>query len=153
MKKILLNMKTVGLMAIVAGALTFNSCNTVKCNEPKDDNYESTQNECNEDATTGKFVGTFNVSEICTSGNDSYTITITQSSTTDYTILINNFYNTFTTAITANVSQSSLTIPSQTIGSITVSGSGSISGNNLTLSYTLTDGTNSDSCNVTATRQ
>ena len=81
MKRILLNMKTVSLMAIVASALTISSCNSVKCNEPKDDNYESTTNNCDEAATENKFVGNW------TGSPGSYPFNVTASTASgDYVI-------------------------------------------------------------------
>lgn len=58
MKNVMKNAKTLGLMAVLAAAFTISSCNNAaKCTEERDDNYNSTVNECNETATVAKFVG------------------------------------------------------------------------------------------------
>lgn len=57
MKKMVLNVKILSFTALIAGSFAISSCNNVKCNEPRDDNYESTTNECDEAATVGKFTG------------------------------------------------------------------------------------------------
>lgn len=99
-----------------------------------------------------KFISTYSVSESCTSGNYTYSITITNSSTDVTKVIIGNFGD-FGVDIVATVSGSGLTIANQTVGGGTFSGSGQLSGNILTLTYTVTAGTDSDSCTMTCTKQ
>lgn len=143
MKKILLNMKTVGLMAIVAGALTLNSCgNTAKCTEPKDDNYNSTTEECDEAATENKFAGNW------TGTPGSYPFNVTASTTAgDYMINVSTNFgltdanNNQLTPANLNgwsVSGNQATLSSATLYNGTLS--------NATMSYT-----NANSATVTYT--
>lgn len=107
--------------------------------------------------TRAKFFGTYNAIESCSeSGNFTYQINITTSAANATTVLINNFYGVGAT-VNATVSGSALTIPNQTVSvsgeSATFSGSGQLSGNILTLSYTVTVGTSSESCTANCTKQ
>jgi hypothetical protein len=130
MKKYSLNVKTFVSSVIVLGALTISSCNQVKCNEPKDDNYESTTNNCNEDQTSGKFVRSNKTMLI--NGSDSnghYLITI-QQATEDYKIdLITNWGLTTSgggsvsaVSHTCSVSQNTATFPATNIAGGTAAG-------------------------------
>lgn len=101
-----------------------------------------------------KFIATYNVNESCTSGNFTYAITGTTSSADVTTIILTNFgdYNVNVTA-TVNANGTSITIPSQTVGGGTFSGSGQLSGSILTITYTVTAGTSTDTCTMTCTKQ
>ena len=105
-------------------------------------------------ASREKFIGSYNVSESCTSGNFTYAISITTSSTGAANVIITNFGG-FTTPINVNgtVSGTSLTIPNQTVGGGTFSGSGQIAGNILTITYNATAGSSTDACTMTCTKQ
>jgi len=88
MKKMFVNFKSLGFVALAAAALTFSSCTkeeTIKCAEARDDNFESTTLECDEVATVAKFIGNWkmNISE----GTGTYDLEISQSST-DYNVTI-----------------------------------------------------------------
>jgi hypothetical protein len=98
-----------------------------------------------------KFLGSYAFSENCTSGPDSYTVNVTPDGSDVTMIRIANIYDAGQTT-TATVSGMSLTIASQTFASGTISGSGSISGNNVTLTYSITVGGASDSCTGTGTK-
>lgn len=101
--------------------------------------------------TRTKFFGTYAFSETCSpSGPDSYTVTVNTSSTAVTDIKISNIYNQGI-IVNASISGSTLTIPSQAFGSATISGSGTISGNTLNLTYTVT-GATTDSCNGSGTK-
>jgi hypothetical protein len=103
---------------------------------------------CKKDSNTDardQYLATYGVSETFTNvgggtGTDTYDITITKSTTKATTILISNFGNQNVTA-EATVSENTISIISQTItvgGSIYgLSGSGSINGNILNISYTV----------------
>ncbi len=86
-----------------------------------------------------KFIGVFNGSETCTVGTDTYAVTCTANS--DNTKFnIQNLYNQSTILAIASADGNSFTIPSQTVAAgVTGVGSGTISGNNITITYTLTD--------------
>ncbi len=106
--------------------------------------------------TRAKFFGTYNVVESCNvSGNFNYQISITTSAASASSVIINNFYGVGAAA-TATVSGSAITIPNQTVdvqgNPLTLSGSGQISGNILTLSYTISGG-GSETCTATCTKQ
>ena len=99
-----------------------------------------------------EFIGTYNVTEACTSGNYTYSITVTTSSTGVTSIIINNFGD-YNVNVIATVSGDNLTIANQTVGGGTFSGSGQINGSILTITYNVTAGTSSDDCTMTCTKQ
>lgn len=104
-----------------------------------------------------KFISTYSVSEVCGSGSDSYQSTISTSSTEVTTILISNVYNLFDNNVVATVTDSDITISNQDPDNdgVTISGSGSINdaGTIVTITFTISDGTNTDSCTATYTKQ
>lgn len=101
-----------------------------------------------------KFIATYNVNESCSSGNFTYSITVTTSSTGISSIIITNFGD-YTVNVTGTVNENgtSITIPNQTVGGGTFSGSGQISGDILTITYTVTAGSSTDTCTMTCTKQ
>ncbi|TVR84688.1 MAG: hypothetical protein EA412_00235 [Chitinophagaceae bacterium] len=100
-----------------------------------------------------KFFGTYNVNENCSFGNDNYTVTITASSASEDAVVISNFYN-IGVAVRANVSSSGTELNyNDTQDGINFSGSGSISGNTLTLIFTASQGGATDNCTATAIKQ
>ncbi|MCB0767818.1 MAG: calcium-binding EGF-like domain-containing protein [Flavobacteriales bacterium] len=103
-----------------------------------------------------KFLGTYNVTEACPSGNFSYQITVTTSSAAVNRVIINNFGG-YGVSVAGSVSGSSLTIANQQIDvggtQGTFSGSGQLSGNILTITYTVSSGANSETCTKTCTKQ
>jgi len=108
---------------------------------------------CSEDEPDrDKFLGAYSVVETCGSGNDSYEIAIISSGTDESAVIVQNLYNAGA-QISASVSGNNISIPNQTTGGITYTGSGTISGNILTLNFTVSAGTNSDNCNADATRK
>ena len=109
---------------------------------------------CKKDETPDrdKFLGAYTVVETCGSGNDSYDITIIESGTAENAVIIVNLYD-FGAQISATVSGNNITIPSSTTGGITYSGNGTISGNTLTVTFTVSDGSASDNCTATCTRK
>jgi hypothetical protein len=101
------------------------------------------------------FVGNYSVSEACTSGNWTYTLIVTESAAGNNKIIMNNFaYPNLN--VVGIVNGHDVTIESQvfTVASnnINISGSGSLNGTTLNVSYTVT-GDITDSCTMTATRQ
>ncbi len=98
------------------------------------------------------FIGTYNVTEACTSGNYTYAITVTTSATGVTSVIITNFGD-YGVNVNATVNGDNLTIASQTVGGGTFSGTGQISGNILTITYNVTAGTSTDDCTMTCTKQ
>ncbi|HMT36363.1 MAG TPA: hypothetical protein PKC41_10930, partial [Chitinophagaceae bacterium] len=87
----------------------------------------------------------------CTVGTDTYAITCSANAD-DLKFNIQNLYNQSLTAI-ASANGNAFTIPNQTVGaSITASGSGTITGNNITVTYTISDGVTSNTCTFTGTK-
>ena len=98
-----------------------------------------------------KFLGVFSGNETCTVGTDTYAITCSANAD-DLKFNIQNLYNQSLTAI-ASANGNAFTIPNQTVGaSITASGSGTITGNNITVTYTISDGVTSNTCTFTGTK-
>jgi hypothetical protein len=107
--------------------------------------YEGT--ECGTEVRA-KLLGTWRTNnETCTSGGPStFDIIITTNS--DVTkINISNLYNVGFSAVASVDANNAVTIASQPFGTGNISGSGSLSGTTLTLSYTVTGGGASDNCN------
>lgn len=98
-----------------------------------------------------KFIGVYNGTETCTVGSDTYAITITANSD-KIKFNIQNLYNQSFTAI-ASASNNTFSIPNQTVGAgVTAVGSGNIVGNTITITYTINDGTLSNTCTFTGTK-
>ncbi len=136
------------MAATVAGLFFVSSC-TKTC----DEGYEGT--DC-KTLIREKFIGQFKGDETCTVGTDNYTVTATAGSADLLTIVIGNAYNQGFT-VTATVSGSSFTVASQSVGSAgsNLAGTGSISGDGKTLSfsYTVTPVTGTaNTCNYVGTR-
>lgn len=110
-----------------------------------------TGDEC-ETEDRAKFLGAYSVSESCDSGNYTYEMNINTSGSGIRNIVMG--FGGY--SLSATVNGNSLTIANQTVNiqgnSFTFSGSGQISGSILTVSYTLSAGTESDSCTATATK-
>lgn len=157
------------LLSIVAvvTVLFYNSCTSDPCKDVvclNDGNcvdgtcacaagYEGT--DCST-LSADKFVGTWAGHDVCGLGNFDYTATIAKSSTTAVTILITNFAATGLTATwNATVDKSQFTISNQTVGTYTITATGTISSDHktITINYTINDGTTSDTCNGTWTLQ
>jgi hypothetical protein len=165
MKKLIVKFSTyamiIGLPMLILSSCEKDPCEDVTCENsgtPTEDgdnctcvcgtNYEGTK--C-ETLVRAKFIGSFNGTEACTSGNDTYAVTVTAGSG-DGDVIIGNLYNAgFFVNATVNAT-GGLTIASQSFGTGTVSGSATISGNTLTVTYTVASGGLSDSCTGTYTK-
>ncbi len=102
-----------------------------------------------------KFVGTYSVRETCSvSGSvGPYTATVTQSTTNQVNILLQNFGDfSATITVAGSVTGTTLTIAQQTITGYTISGSGTYNGGVITITYTVS-GSNNESCTATWTKQ
>ena len=117
------------------------------------DGYIGTNCETEERA---QFLASYSVSESCTSGNYTYSVTTSSSSTGVTAIIIANFGD-YNTNVNATVDGNNITIANQTHQvqgfPLTFSGTGQISGNILSISYTVSDGSNTDTCTMTCTKQ
>lgn len=83
-----------------------------------------------------KFLGAYTVVETCGSGNDSYEITIIASGSDGNAVNVFNLYDSGL-SMSATVNGNNITIPSQVFSGATVSGSGSLSGNIVTINFTI----------------
>lgn len=93
-----------------------------------------------------KFYGTYTGNETCTTGSDNYQVTVTSNSAGITSVSISNIYNQ-SFIVSGTVSGTSVSIPSQSVGSsTTVSGNGSISGNQLTITYEISSPLGTNSC-------
>ena len=134
---------------------SFTSCkkDVSGCTNPNADNYNADAD--NDDGSCilarEKFLGAFSAIETCGGGNDTYSITIIESGSSEDAVVLGNLYD-WGEPLNATISGSNITIPSQLTSGLTFSGSGSISGNTLTINFTVSDGTNSDNCNAICTR-
>ncbi|MCB9186308.1 MAG: hypothetical protein H6601_06125 [Flavobacteriales bacterium] len=157
-------LQILGVAAIATIGMTsceVDACKDVECGDNGtcvdgdcqcDTGYEGTDCDTEERA---KFIGTYNVTEACTSGNYTYSITTAASGSGITTIIISNFgdYGVNVTATVKNDNSSQLVIANQTVGGGTFSGTGQISGNILTITYNVTAGTSTDDCTMTCTKQ
>lgn len=167
MKKFKMTLATAALAMLAVGSmLSMNSCKKDPCKDETctdqgtptangdvcdctcNTGYEGTK--CETEMRT-KFVGTYAYHESCTSGTDTYTVSVATSSSSITEININNLYNQGI-IVKGTVSGSSVTIASQPFASATISGSGTISGNTLTLTYSVAVGGATDACSGSGTK-
>lgn len=104
----------------------------------------------------GSIQGLYSVSESCQGVSiPAYQSNITQAASTT-TINISNFggYNVTVAGTIAGTNNTAINIQSQTIAGATFSGTGVIDpdGKKVTISYSVTDGVNTDNCTMTMTR-
>lgn len=104
--------------------------------------------------------GSYAVADVCGSSTTNYTETVSSSSTTNNRIITTRFANYINTSVYMEISGSSVNIPSQTISGSgnpaatrTFSGSGSVSGNTISITYTEVTGSSTITCTATYTKQ
>ena len=164
MKKVKILISTLALGTV----LFFASCTKDECKDVTCDNggvctagvcdcttgYEGTNCETKMNA---KFVASYNGADVCASGSYTYTATIAASSTNIASGLIINNFGGFGSSFTAiaTVDGNNITIPSQTVNGLAISGSGTINsaGTTLQLTYSADDGVDTDNCTSTWTKQ
>ncbi len=154
------------LLAIGAFSMvTYTACNKDECKDVVCNNggtcvagtcnclsgYEGTKCDV---VSAAALPGQYTASETCqppvTGG--SWSSAVTQSSTDKTRIVIANFGDSGSN-VTGHVNKNAITLDATTIGSNTVTGTGTVSGNILTINYTLTNGVASFSCTMTMTKQ
>ena len=98
-----------------------------------------------------KFLGSYNVNDVCDSGNWNYSSTITASSGNEDAIIIGNFGD-FGVNVRAIVSDANINF-NDTQDGINFSGSGNLSGNTLSIIYTASEAGLTDNCTATCIKQ
>ncbi len=111
-----------------------------------------------ETLSRAKFIGSFSVTDACSaSGSATYTTGIATSSAAVDRVLITNFWDVFTNTVVASISGNTITIADQEPDNdgFRVSGSGTINaaGTSITINYSVVEGTNTDVCQSTWTKQ
>ncbi len=101
-----------------------------------------------------KFIGSYSVAEDCETGDYIYNITIMPSATNTDKVLLSNFYD-LDLQILASINENIITINSQIVDGITISGEGSINdvANIVTLTYNVSADGEGDTCTATYTKQ
>lgn len=161
------NLKHLIFALLAVTTLSLASCKKDKCKDKTCQNgAPCVDGTCN--CTTGfsgenceienraKFRSTYNVVETCAiSGNFNYQVIISNSSAAADRVLISNFGG-YGESVSATASGNSLTIATQQVavqgGSLTFSGSGQISGNILTISYSVSGDVTPESCTMNCTK-
>lgn len=143
------------------GAVLYTSCSKDECKDVVCQNggtcsegnctcptgYEGTN--C-ETKSRDKFVGTYTGTEICSAGTDAYTITLAANSDA-IKLTYTNLYNDNLTAVCTMAATDSFTFAGAQ-GAATFSGSGRLSGNILTVRYTVTNASVTNSCVFTGSK-
>lgn len=166
MKKSVLAFFAAGIAAVTfsISSCTVDPCKDVSCGA----NGECVDGNCVCDAgyegstcateQRAKFLGQYSVSEACTSGNYTYNVSVNTSSTGVSNIIVTNFGD-YSVSVngTVNSDGSSITFANQQVTiqgtAATVQGTGQITGNILTITYTISAGGQSDTCTMTCTKQ
>lgn len=123
------------------------------CTKTCDAGYEGS--DCKTEVRS-KIVGTYSVSETCsTTGPASYSVTISKSSSDVLKVLIVPFGGYPALTGTATVDGTAVTVTAQTVGSYTFNGTGTIvnGGSSLSMSYSMTIGSTTETCTGTWTKQ
>lgn len=99
--------------------------------------------------------GLYNVLDACTTGTYNYMSQVTTVTGNADVVYINNFADLGTSIsvmVTLDCADNTLTIPSQTLGLFTISGSGTFTNNQITLNYTVASASQNESCTMTMTK-
>ncbi len=149
------------------GAVVYTSCNKDECKDVVCQNggtcaegvctcatgYEGTN--C-ETKSRDKFVGTYAGTEICTLGNDSYSVVVSANSDA-IKLTMTGLYNDPTAPYTATCTMTAkdaftFSGSSSASASIIFSGTGTLTGSTLKIVYTVTNGTTTNSCTFTGNK-
>ena len=116
------------------------------CNKTCDLGYEG--DGCKTE-TRAKYVGAFNGTEACTSGNSTISVTVTTVSGDVTKVNFSNLYGAnFNTTGTLQA-DGTITIATQTFGTGSISGSASINAGKVKITYVVTGGGAADNCTWT----
>jgi hypothetical protein len=135
--------KTVTTALLVIGLLFVASCDTSEDpDDPADDRDKLVDGwTCNEQSSQ--------------TGQSSFTVVISKSTSSSTQVLLQNFYavgNAFQAKM--NVSGNTLSIPQQVYNNNQLNGAGSVTGtNSFSLTYYINNGSTTDTCSATFTRQ
>ena len=138
--------KTKFVLLLVASATLLIACS-------KEDSNTSTNNTADtRDALIGNYTCQENSSLNGTSG---FTVKVTKSTTNNSQIEMDNFYNLgFGKLTVANLNNTNVDIPNQTIVSFTIQGNGNTAANSrINLNYSVNDGTTVDTCSAILIKQ
>jgi hypothetical protein len=94
------------------------------------------------------YLGTFNITETCTSGSDSYAVVVS-AGTSINSIVINNLYDAGF-AVTGTLNTAGGVDFSGTFGTGTISGTMTTTGGQITVTFTVTAGGATDTCTATS---
>jgi len=97
-----------------------------------------------------KFVGTYVGTEICDQGTDNYSVTISSNSN-NIMVTVTNIYNQGFTGIGTMTGANSFSF-NGSAGSTTYSGTGTLNGTQLTLTYSISSPAASNSCTFTGNK-
>lgn len=146
-------MKTVNFQKLIYGLLLVGGLFIISCKPDKEEDPNAPGPSTD---ARDKYVGQWLCNETSRiSGNTSYTINISKSTSGTSDISIDHFYDLNAQA-RASVSGNSISIPYQQLGSIGfASGSGNLAstGTSLSMSYTTNVGGNKDTCTAVCTKQ
>ncbi|MFN4080513.1 MAG: hypothetical protein ACK4NS_06400 [Saprospiraceae bacterium] len=158
-KKLFLLPALLGAILMFTPACNQDDCKDVDCGANGacfsgacvcDDGYEEdAEGKCNTEWRS-KFLGIYNVAEVCggsPSGNFSSSVTVSSQDVTK--VIISNFGDSGV-AVTCDITgPDRISVPTTTVQGLSISGSGTISGNTLTISYS----SSSFNCTMTMTKQ
>ncbi len=165
------SIKHIALSAVLTfsafGAVMYTSCSKDECKDVVCQNggtcaegkctcttgYEGTN--C-ETKSRDKFVGTYTGTEICSTGNDTYSVVVTANSDA-IKLTMTGLYNDPSAPYTAICTMTgtdafSFSGSSSASAAIVFSGTGTLSGNQLKIVYTVTNGVTTNSCTYTGTK-
>lgn len=145
MKKLFRTFLAVAAFAAVSGITS--------CTKVCDEGYEG--DKCDVEIRE-KIIGTYGLTETCSlTGAANYDLVITKSSTSVLNVLISPFGGYVGVQGTAKVDGDNITISAQSSNGFNFNGSGTITndGQNISLSYTISDGTTSENCSGTAAKK
>jgi hypothetical protein len=161
MKSLLKIFTVLTLVVIVVSSCKKDPCDDISCLNGGTCNdgtcacaegYEGTTCATEERA---KFLSTYSVTETCPSGNLSYSSVVSTSSVGVSSIVFSNFGG-YGVNVIGTANNSSVVFPNQTLDANgvpgTFSGTGQINGNILTVTYTVSSGTFSETCTMTCTK-
>jgi len=100
-----------------------------------------------------KFVGTWKLDENCTTGTDDYSLTITTGSNGDLSLIMTNLYGDNYTASATVTGNNSIRFSGTASGNVSFNGTGIYeNGGNLTINYTISDPSMTNSCTATGVK-